>query len=85
VLRVFGIPLRPGDVHRLLVTLLAAGSPAALDAALEIERTIERRASLVSLKPAQRTAILLTLENPPPELAELHDALLRDHEHRHGA
>lgn len=82
MLRLFGMPVRPGDARALVAALLAVGSPGAIDAALEIERGLERRAALVALKPEHRTAILFTLEDLPPGLQDLRVALVQDYVRR---
>ena len=63
--RLFGIPVSDDDARRLIATLLADGTPDALTAAVQITKGVERDLYAVGLTPAERTAVLACLEDPP--------------------
>jgi hypothetical protein len=74
-LRLLGVTLEEEDGHALIVTLLRASSPAAVQAAQTVHNAIERGDTPV-LSEAERDAILSVLEEPPERLAKLRGALL---------
>jgi hypothetical protein len=82
VLRLFGVPVRPGDARALVATLVSDDSPHSLKAARTLGLALEAEAALAALTPDERDAILAALEHPRPGLAELRDVLLLDRERR---
>jgi len=83
-LRVFGVPLRPGDARGLAAMLVAAGDPHGASAAASIGRTLGRGGGLVGVKDGERAAILSALtSNPPHGLVQLRGVLARDAARRH--
>jgi hypothetical protein len=82
MLRLFGIPVAEPDARRLVASLVAEADPDALSAAAIIANGLDRQLAAVALTAEQRRAILAQLEDPPPGLAELRGALVRDHDHR---
>jgi hypothetical protein len=79
-LRVFGVPLRPGDARGLAAMLVAAGDPHGASAAA----SIGRGGGLVGVKDGERAAILSALtSNPPDGLVQLRGVLARDAARRH--
>lgn len=83
-LRVFGVPLRPGDARGLAAKLIAAGDPASASAAASISRTLSRGGGLVGVKDSERAAILSALGIDPPDgLVQLRGVLARDAARRH--
>jgi hypothetical protein len=86
VLRVYGVPVSSDDAHKLVVRLMAYGSPDAVAAAARIRTRLQHGAprGLVALEPQQRDAILDVLEDPPEGLAELRGKLVDDAAKRDG-
>ena len=83
-LRVFGVPLRPGDARSLAAKLIAAGDPYGASAAVSISRTLSRGGGLVGVKDSERAAILSALTSDPPAgLVQLRGVLARDAARRH--
>jgi len=83
-LRVFGVPLRPGDARGLAAMLIAAGEPDGASAAASIGRTLGRGGGLVGVKDGERAAMLTALTSDPPDgLIQLRGVLARDAARRH--
>jgi hypothetical protein len=83
MLRLWGVPVLEGDAHRLVATLIADATPAALSAAHAIGHGLDQGSALIALTPEQRDAILAVLENPPPGgLSELRGELTKDRRER---
>ena len=80
-LRLLGVTLEEEDGHALIVTLLRASSPVAVQAAQAVHNAIERGDTPV-LSEAERDAILGVLEAPPERLAKLRAALLVERSQR---
>ena len=85
MLRLAGITIDDDDARDLLATLVADGGPNTTEAAQQIGRALAQVLATATLSNEQRDAILNVLEDPPPGLVELRDALARDHAHRLGA
>jgi hypothetical protein len=66
-----GIDVSRQDAVNLAASLTAEGTPDALSAAEVIERAARLQFARVVFTPAQRTAVLSVLEDPPEGLAEL--------------
>jgi hypothetical protein len=83
-LRVYGVPLRPGDARDLAARLVAAGDENGVSAAASIGRTLNSGGGLVPVKDAERNAILYALTTDPPNgLVQLRGVLARDAARRH--
>ncbi|MCY7304342.1 MAG: hypothetical protein LH654_15200 [Thermoleophilia bacterium] len=63
MLRVYGVPITPEDGRRLIATLIADGGPDQMTAAEMIGKGIGRVFYAVALSPAERDAVLSTLED----------------------
>ena len=63
----------------MVASLVADGTPDALTAAAQITKGVERDPYAIGLTPAERTAVLSCLEDPPDGLTELRGKLTRDH------
>jgi hypothetical protein len=79
VVRLLGIPIGDDDARWLIDALYRDARAPAVSAALMLEKGIERGLYAVGLTPAERTAVLACLEEPPDGLAELRGALMREH------
>jgi hypothetical protein len=83
-LRVYGVPLRPGDARNLAARLVAAGDANGASAAASIGRTLKSGGGLVHVKDVERNAILYALDGDPPAgLVQLRGVLARDAARRH--
>ena len=78
MLCLLGIPIEDGDARHLIATLVVEGTPEALTAAEQLTKGVERNLYAVGLTPAERTAVLACLEDPPNGLVELRGALMRE-------
>jgi hypothetical protein len=79
VLWIVGIPVVLDDARSLTARLTAnTGNPRAAQAAARISRAVDEGGGAVSLDLGQREALLFCLDNPPPRLADLRAALIRD-------
>ena len=72
-----GVPVRQEDAQSLVTALLADGSEDATVAARTIARGLDEHKIMVPLTRDERMAILGALDDPPPGLAELRGALIR--------
>lgn len=82
VLRAYGIPVDEPDARRLVASLVAEGTPAAISAANMIGKGVDRGLYAIGLARDERDAVLAVREEPPASLAELRGALGRDHRDR---
>lgn len=76
-----GLPVPDEAVEGLAELVRAVGAD---DLADRLERAVADGVALLALTLDERALMLATLEDPPPELAELRAVLLADHTWRRG-
>ena len=74
-----GIDVSRQDAANLAATLVAQGTPEALEAAEVIQKAVRLQFARVVLTPAQRQAVLSALDDPPEGLVELRGLLAWAH------
>jgi hypothetical protein len=85
VVYVFGVPIAPDDASWLVGELHWDAHADAVAAALKIQRALDMDLRAIALEPAERTAVLGVLDDPPAGLAELRGRLMQDHTWRQSA
>ena len=75
-----GVEISGSDGRTLVDLLMRIGRDADLALAHRIERGFSRQVQIIEVSPEERDLLLGVLDDPPEEsLAELRDALARDH------